>query len=244
MFTLAERQGGRALFKDTFNKVKAKLGDYTNRVFLDPGHVFSDTGFTTETLDSAIADPELADTIFSHAPPCEFIICLRDQMVVNINHSEVVGKIGSVTITVNTWPLNISPDLAQALCRYLGTYLDVNVIAICKHPSELSHNEIQNFEEFYVYHAAEFTRNKAVQLAFQDQSFADKRLFMVGLVDKMYNPSLTLSQIAHHLRGMELQLQLVCDKYAHIPSRLFSPATTPFQDTEDDDVEHEGSVNG
>ena len=89
---LSFRDERKDTWKTLYQSIITALPEYQIRKFDDLAHYFPEFGLSNQTLRARIYDPEWAGHILHNAPITPFINTLRSQILVNVNHSAVIGK--------------------------------------------------------------------------------------------------------------------------------------------------------
>jgi len=224
ILALASRESEER-FEAAYQAVSKGLKKYATRYFLDASHYFTKAGYTKAQIDEALADPTMSDDIYRMAPMTEFIKILFSHMLINANHSEVIGKSGEVSLTVNTYPLKLGEVYEAAVGVHLAELLGVKVVVWCKNlEKDVTMSDLKDFDEYYLWYLYEFSRNPEIHKGLSDMAFASKRIFATPTCGYVFDPDRSKDSLIRELVQVEAAMGVVVDTYKHIPIFKCSPS--------------------
>jgi len=168
-----------------YTKIIDGLEAYQNREFDDIAQLFPLFGLTNSDINQRKSDPLWARYILHNAPLTPFLKTLRSQIAVNVNHSAVISKRDPIEITINTYPLKLSPIDTNIVGLYFSKSMGVHVKVICLDMTKISLTDALFYDEIYTYYFAEFLSNDDIRSGYEALKFIRKRLF----VPRLFGPS-------------------------------------------------------
>jgi hypothetical protein len=182
------------MYSSLYDKIIAKLPEYSARSIDDIEHFFPFMGVSTEQLKERLADKRYSAFIFHHAPATKFIDLLKAHLFVNVNHSAVIGKRDPIAITVNTYPLQLTKEDELITGVFLSTTLGINARVVYIELKDIRPETLLKFDEVYTYHLKELMDSEALKTAYSSMRFATKRLFVARLLGGKTDPSRNYDQ--------------------------------------------------
>lgn len=169
-----------------YNYILDNFLRYANRCDIDWLSRFSDFGLTYGDITNIQA--QYADDVLCNSPSTIFAATLFPAHVTeNTTNSEILGKTGRVTLTVNLWPLDInklSSIAKQYFASSIGEYYGVNILLISKDPGTFTYKDIEKYDELYMYNFHRIKNDNDILNACSHLKMIGKRLFIPPLYDE------------------------------------------------------------
>ncbi len=181
-----------------YQVIKQNLYNYQLRKYHETEPYFFDLGITDSMIETRLYDPAYADQIFARSPNTYFLECLKAQMAINVNHSQVKEKFkriqlskgkyrreyDDVTFYVNTYPLQLSSSVRDLVGRFFTDNYRVTTVVLCQDIRQASVSMITAFDEMYVIHLGRLLDNKMINKALSDMQLKSRRIFAPMMFDR------------------------------------------------------------
>ena len=202
-----------------YSIIKKNQKEYNKRYFLDASYYFKESNYSYTNIMDRLNDSKYADSIFNFSPITKFINIISTHMAINVNHSAIADNSSTpIRMAINTFPLKLSDHVNKAYGLHIADLFGVETVVFCKNVAEYNYLEdLDNFDEFYLYHIYEFSHNKTIKEAFQDDNFSDKKIFAIPICGNTYDPKRTIKSLAEELVLIESHLNIFVEKFKFIP---------------------------
>jgi len=192
------------LTKEKYEALLQKIPEYRERVLY--------------TFDFGIS-PNIAmrdSVVFRMAPATEFLeTWFPKYLMVNVNHSAVLGKRETIEVVINTFPLVLPKDDRAHLCTYLAKRFGISVTAISKDPKDLPYTFWKCFQDLFVYRPNKgFMDRDEIRLAFTEMKFDKCRLYVPRLADTKVTDDNFVGEAAY---------MSIMTTFQFLPAHLLSP---------------------
>lgn len=138
--------------EDRYQDILKGIPTWQSRIYDDFEAVYPGYGITNTEIEKALHNPELALSIFQHAPSTDFFITLKTELTINTNHSHVAQKYrkikiddkhhrreyDAITLYINTYPLKLPISIMEGIGQYFGEMYGVNVHMLTVDPRTLT----------------------------------------------------------------------------------------------------------
>ena len=163
--------------KARFAYIREQSVSWAKRYHHDIEHYLPDLKITNQQIRDRLYDPRYTDFIYNASPILPSLDLIDRHIDMNANHSAVAGKIDSIVMTVNTYPLPLTPHIIKSVRDYLPQRLGVNVRVVSIDPQSMSLQQFGEFQEIYTICLDRWMENVPLSKAFSDLKYLQKRLF-------------------------------------------------------------------
>ena len=160
---------------------------YRKRKFNDMKHYVPDIVVSTDEINDCLVDESAADTILALSPITAFMDTFMAQIAVNVNHSAVKHKFNPITVTINTYPLQVNTHSKDIIGSYMADTLGVNIVIVYKDPASFTKANALAYDEFYLMYLDRYLSVEEIRTAYSEMLFIDKRLYTPRIINTKYN---------------------------------------------------------
>lgn len=207
-------EAARALYQSILDV----LPDYQQRKFDDLAHYFPKFGLTNAEIQARRRDPKWAGRILHNSPITPFVRTMKAQILTNVNHSRVIGKLDEITVVINTYPLQLSDQNRAVIGIYFADLLKVRVTVKYLDPNTFTLADVIKYDEIYTYYFRELFSHEDILAGYTALKFVSKRLF----VPRIFGDTIVVRM---DTQREEMIVKTRCDiltQFQYMPSLLCS----------------------
>ena len=169
-----------------YKQLIAELPKYAKRTCDDIEYLFPFLKINNTEFKERFTDPQYTSFILHNSPITRFQHVLTGQLLINTNHSAVVGKKTAINIDINTYPLKLTKYDEYIVGAFVSTLYSVNTTTQYMDLTKIDATHVSKYDEIYTYYLPELLAHQNIRHAYSSMKFIMKRLFVPRIFGKQH----------------------------------------------------------